>query len=98
LRLRLSGQIHQNLELVGRHLGEFAKVSVQTNISLLVTPEYLKLRAALLQALWPFPEARQAVASVLHSIEGAAAQEPVPNGHDKAPVVIDAEPLEAGNG
>jgi len=92
---RLSAQIHQNLELVGRYLGEFAKVAVQTNISLLVTPEYLKLRTALLQALAPYPEAKYAVAAVLHDIEGAAAQEPVANGHDKAPVVIDAEPLEA---
>jgi hypothetical protein len=94
---RLSAQIHQNLELVGKYLGEFAKVSVQTNISLLVTSEYLKLRSALLQALWPFPEAKYAVAAVLHDIEGAAAQEPVANGHDKVPAVIDAQPIEAPN-
>jgi hypothetical protein len=92
---RLSSQIHTNLELVGKYLGEFARHSVQTNISLLVTPEYLKLRTVLLQALADFPEAKYAVAAVLHDIEGAAAQEPVANGHDKAPVVIDAEPLEA---
>jgi hypothetical protein len=91
---RLSGQIHQNLELVGKYLGEFAKVSVQTSVSLLVTPEYLKLRAALLQALWPYPEARQAVAAILHDTEGAAAQEPVPKGHD---VVIEAQPVEVRN-
>jgi hypothetical protein len=54
---RLSGQIHQNLELTGKYLGEFARVTTQTQISLLVTPEYLKLRSALLRALWPFPEA-----------------------------------------
>jgi hypothetical protein len=95
---RLSGQIHQNLELVGKYLGEFARTTVQTNISLLVTPEYLKLRSALLHALWPFPEARRAVAAVLHDIEGAAAQEPAPNGHDKAPVVIEAQPIETRNG
>jgi hypothetical protein len=94
---RLSSQIHTNLELVGKYLGEFARHSVQTNISIVVQPEYLKLRSALLQALWPFPEARQAVAAVLHDIEGSAAQEPVPNGHDKVPAVIDAEPLEASN-
>jgi hypothetical protein len=34
----LSGQIHKNLELVGRYLGEFAKHTVQTNISILVQP------------------------------------------------------------
>jgi hypothetical protein len=91
---RLSAQIHQNLELVGKYLGEFAKVSVQTNISLLVTPEYLKLRAALLQALADFPQAKYAVAAVLHQIEGAAAQEPVANGHDRVPAVIEAQPIE----
>jgi hypothetical protein len=92
---RLSAQIHQNLELVGKYLGEFAKVSVQTNISLLVTPEYLKLRSALLQALADFPEAKFAVAAVLHDLEGAAAaQKPVPNGHDRAPVVIDTQSIE----
>jgi hypothetical protein len=57
---RISGQIHRNLELVGKYLGEFASRSVQTNISLLVTPEYLTLRSALLLALRPFPEARVA--------------------------------------
>jgi hypothetical protein len=94
---RLSGQIHQNLELVGKYLGEFARTTVQTNISLLVTPEYLKLRTALLQALADFPEAKYAVAAVLHDIEGAAAQEPVANGHDKVPAVIEAQPIEACN-
>jgi hypothetical protein len=95
---RLSSQIHQNLELTGKYLGEFARVTTQTQISLLVTPEYLKLRSALLRALWPFPEARQAVAAVLHEIEGVAAQEPAPNGQDKAPVMIEAQPIEARNG
>lgn len=94
---RLSGQIHTNLELVGKYLGEFARHSVQTNISLLVTPEYLKLRTALLQALADFPEAKHAVAAVLHDIEGAAAQEPVANGRDKVPTVIDVQPLEASH-
>jgi hypothetical protein len=93
---RLSGQIHQNLELVGKYLGEFARVSVQTSINLLITPEYLKLGSALLHALWPFPEARQAVAAVLHDIEGAAAQ--ANNGHDRAPVVIEAQPIEVRDG
>jgi hypothetical protein len=95
---RLSGQIHQNLELVGKYLGEFARTTVQTNISLLVTPEYLKLRSALLQALGPFWEAKQAVAAVLHEIEGAAAQEPPPNGHDKAPAMIEAQAIGARDG
>jgi hypothetical protein len=85
----LSGQVHKNLELVGRYLGEFAKHTVQTNISILIQPEYLKLRSALLQALGPYPEAKQAVVSALHQLESTAAQEP--NGHDKVPPMIEAQ-------
>jgi hypothetical protein len=90
----ISGQIHKNLELTGRYLGEFAKRTVQTNVSILIQPEYLKLRAALLQALADYPDAKRAVANVLHEIEGAAAQEPVANGHDRVPAVIEARPIE----
>ena len=59
--------IHRNLELVGKYLGEFAQHSVSTTISILVTPEYLDLRAALLRALAPYAEARRAVAATLTS-------------------------------
>jgi hypothetical protein len=93
----LSGQIHKNLELVGRYLGEFAKHTITTNVSILVQPEYLKLRSALLQALAPFPEAKFAVVAALHGLESAAAQEPVANGHDKAPPMIEAQPIDARN-
>ena len=65
----MSAQIHRNLELVGKYLGEFAQHQVQTNISILVTPQYLKLRQVLVQTLQPFPEARRAVAAALHSLE-----------------------------
>jgi hypothetical protein len=70
MMVRTSAQVHKNLELVGRYLGEFAQRSISTQISVLISPEYLKLRAALVQALRPFPEARMAVAAVLHRIEG----------------------------
>jgi hypothetical protein len=89
---RMSAQIHRNLELVGKYLGEFASRSVQTNVSLLITPEYLTLRSALVQALRPFPDARAAVAAVLHRIEGDAAQ----RGSQAAPhmpPMIDATPV-----
>jgi hypothetical protein len=94
----LSAQIHKNLELVGRYLGEFAKHTVQTNVSILIQPEYLKLRSALLQALAPFPEAKQAVVSALHQLESTAAQGPIANGHDRAPALIDVHPIEARDG
>jgi hypothetical protein len=94
----LSGQIHKNLELTGRYLGEFAKHTVQTNISILVQPEYLRLRAALLRALLPYPEAKQAVVSALHQLESTVAQEPAPNGHDRALPMIEMQPTEARDG
>ena len=75
----ISAQIHRNLELVGKYLGEFAQQSIQTNVSILISSEYLALRASLLRALQPFPEARAAVAAALHRMEAEAAQcQPVP--------------------
>jgi hypothetical protein len=72
----LAQGIHRNLELVGRYLGEFASHSTQTTISILITPEYLDLRAALLRALAPYGEARRAVAATLQQVEERAAQRP----------------------
>jgi transposase-like protein len=69
----LSNAIHRNLELVGRYLGEMQAHSTQTTISVLVSPEYLQLRNALIRALAPFPEARRAVAATLHEMESGAA-------------------------
>ena len=70
----LAARIHQNLELVGRYLGELHQHSTKTVVNILLTPEYLELRNALVRALAPYPEARRAVAAVLHSREGSAAQ------------------------
>jgi hypothetical protein len=70
----LAARIHQNLELVGRYLGELHQHSTKTVVNILLTPEYLELRNALVKALQPFPQARAAVAAVLHSREGSAAQ------------------------
>jgi hypothetical protein len=69
----IANVIHRNLEIVGRYLGEFAQHQIHTNINILVSAEYLEFRAALMQALAPFPEARRAVAVALHAIEAKAA-------------------------
>jgi hypothetical protein len=66
----LGSQIHRNLQLVGQYLGEFAQHQIKTNINILVTPEYLELRAALVRALMPYGEARRAVVGVIQEIEG----------------------------
>jgi hypothetical protein len=67
-----SQAIQRNIQLVGRYLGEFAAVSVQQTVSVLITPQYLDLRAALLRALKPYPEAAKAVAQALHETETRA--------------------------
>jgi hypothetical protein len=94
---QLSSAIHRNIELVGKYLGEFASHSVQTSISILIQPEYLDLRAALLRALQPFPEARQAVAATLHEVEERAAPRPPQRTIDVTPQrVVDGGGSHAG--
>lgn len=84
----LANGIHRNLELVGRYLGEMQQHSTQTTISVLVSPEYLQLRNALIRALAPYPEARRAVAATLHEMEsGAAARTPQPAMIDVTPAL-----------
>jgi hypothetical protein len=71
LLVRLSSQIHENLQIVGKLLGELNVGHQTTNI--LIAPQYVSLRVELVRALSAFPEARAAVAQVLHQIESTAA-------------------------
>jgi hypothetical protein len=71
---RVSSQIHANLELVARILGDLG-VGNTTNVNVLIMPQYVELRVALVQALASFPEAKQAVAAVLYQLESKAAAE-----------------------
>lgn len=68
---RIAAQLHHNLEITGKLLGDLGTGNTITNI--LIQPQYVEMRVELVRALAPFPEARQAVASVLHAIEGKAA-------------------------
>ena len=69
---RIAGQLHNNLELTGKLLGDLSSGHGSvTNI--LIAPQYLEMRVELVNALRPFPEAARAVASVLHQIESKAA-------------------------
>ena len=69
---RVAGQLHRNLELSGQYLGDLTKGSTSvTNI--LLAPMYVEMRVELVRALAPYPEARLAVAQVLHAIEDKAA-------------------------
>ena len=68
----LSSQLHRNLEITGRLLGDLM-VGNSSVTNILVSPAYVELRHALVGALASFPEARVAVAAVLHRLEGKAA-------------------------
>jgi hypothetical protein len=69
---RVASQLHQNLELTGKLLGDLG-VGSTTNVNVLVMPAYIELRVALVQALSAFPEARAAVAQAVHQLENKAA-------------------------
>lgn len=71
---KLAGQLHKNLELVGKLLGTLGIGSTTVNNNVLIMPAYIELRIGLVEALAPFPEAKVAVAQVLHRLEDRAAQ------------------------
>jgi hypothetical protein len=68
---RVASQLHENLQLTARLLGDLGIGS--TTVNVLVLPAYVELRVALVTALSAFPDARQAVAQVLHQLESKAA-------------------------
>ena len=64
-------QARQNIELLAELTG---KLAVQPTINVLVSPQWISVRAVLLEALGPFPEARAAVAGRLLGLgDGAGA-------------------------
>jgi hypothetical protein len=69
---RVAGQLHHNLEITGKLLGDLGTGPVSvTNV--LIQPMYVEMRVELVRALRPFPDAARAVAAVLHTIEHKAA-------------------------
>jgi hypothetical protein len=94
----LSNIIHKNIELAGRYLGLFTQHHVNTQVNILVSEDYLRLRQALTLALRPFPDARRAVAEELHRLEGAIAQKMLEQhkasqqSPKPSPVTVDVEP------
>lgn len=69
---RVANQLHRNLEITGTLLGDLSSGHTTIN-NVLVMPAYVEMRVALVKALAPYPDARQAVAKVLHRIESKAA-------------------------
>lgn len=62
LALRAIARVERQIELQARLLGE---LSDAPTVNILVAPEWLGVRAAVLAALAPYPEARAAVAATL---------------------------------
>jgi hypothetical protein len=58
-----------SLELLARLRGE---LNEQTTVNVLVLPEYMAARSALVAALAPFPDARRAVVEALAMVEGGS--------------------------
>ncbi len=68
--LGIHGKINDNLQLTAKLLGEL-QVGNQTTVNnLIISPDWLAMRSALIKALAPHPEARRAVAGVLREVEG----------------------------
>jgi hypothetical protein len=86
------GAITGNLALVGKLLGQLSTTHHVKHSSVLLTPDYLKLRSTLVQALKPFPQAAQAVARALYAVESDAAKE-ITDAAKPAPVLIEHAPL-----
>jgi hypothetical protein len=68
LALKAVDRIQKQIELQARLLGELDE---RAQVNVLVAPEWLLVRSALLEALRPYPEARGAVAARLVALERA---------------------------
>jgi hypothetical protein len=75
LVLRAADRVQRQLELQAKLLGELDE---RPRLNVILTPEWLSARTALLAALAPYPEARVAVAERLLSLEASTG---APNGH-----------------
>lgn len=59
----------KNQQTIAKLIGELSAHTRSVTNNFLIAPEYLELRHALMRALSPFPDARKAVASALHTLE-----------------------------
>ena len=85
------GAIQGNLALVAKLLGQLVQRHDVRHSGVLLSPEYLKLRQTLVQALKPFPQAGQAVARALYALESDAAKV-IEQVAKPAPVLIEHQP------
>jgi hypothetical protein len=72
---RVEARVTANLELTGRLLDQFTVYHQVTNVSLLVSADYIKLRTRLVECLRAHPAAARDVARMLAELEQEAAAE-----------------------
>jgi hypothetical protein len=68
---RVAHQLHENLTITGKLLGDLGVGS--TTVNFLISPTYIELRTVLVRALSGFPDAKLAVAQALRAIEDKSA-------------------------
>jgi hypothetical protein len=91
IAVRCENAILNNLELVSRLLGQLVSRHEVTSRSILLTPDYLKLRAILIEELRRFPEIASRLAQRIAELEKEAANEIITRAGN-APTLIDAQP------
>jgi hypothetical protein len=69
------GRITDCLALGAKLLGSIVSRTEVTHRSLLLQPDYLRLRAILVETLQPYPEVAAKVAAALHQLEADAAKD-----------------------
>jgi hypothetical protein len=78
-----------SLELTSRLLGMIVQRHDVRSTSLLISPDYIQLRSAIVSALRPFPEAARAVGAALAKLETEAAAEIKAS---KKPLLLESSP------
>jgi hypothetical protein len=86
LAIMAESRITQNLELVAKLLGQLVNRHETTHTSILLSPDYIRLRQILVETLRPYPEIAAKVAAALHATEQDAAKT---ISESKRPLVID---------
>jgi len=84
--VQVENSVLANLALVGRLLGQLITHHEIRSTSILVSPDYLQLRSAIVRALRPYPEAARAVGQALALLETAAAKDIT---EAKAPLMLE---------
>jgi hypothetical protein len=89
----LSGRLHENLALIAKLTGELVPHAGTSITTILLSPDFQRLRAELIRVLARYPEAQAQVAAVFRQAGLRAATE-----MDASPEkLIEAVPVEAGH-